>query len=118
MSKFTRHGYTHPARRMQKYWRPFRKAWLAKNPVCRRCGRAGNQVDHIKPLHKLAPWHLITRKQLLDATNVQTLCRKCHDLKSAQENAHRPAPKFCACGYPWKAGRPICGEPACQTTPE
>ena len=118
MSKFKRNGYEHPCRRFSREWRAFRKVWLSKNPVCRRCGRAGNQVDHVKPLHSFAPWDKITRKQLLDATNVQTLCKRCHDLKTSQENAYKPKPKFCACGYPWSNGRPICGVSECQATPE
>ena len=114
MSKFTRYGYEHPCRRYRADWRRFRKAQLARAPLCAKCGRVGNQVDHIKPLHKIAPWDRITRKELLDATNVQTLCRSCHDEKTARENTTgKPRPKFCACGHPWVGGQPICGRAEC-----
>ena len=114
MSKFTRYGYEHPCRRYRADWRRFRKAQLARAPLCAKCGRVGNQVDHIKPLHKIAPWDRITRKELLDATNVQTLCRSCHDEKTARENTtNKPRPKFCSCGHPWVGGQPICGRAEC-----
>ena len=102
MSKFTRHGYQHPARKPghRGPWDRFRKAWMAKHPLCRKCGRAGKVLDHIRPLHTIAPWERITLKELLDVQNVQTLCRPCHDEKTAAENSRRPAPEFCACGHP------------------
>ena len=66
-------------------------------------------MDHVRPLHTIANWQDITEKQLLDIKNVQTLCRKCHDRKTADENtAGRVAPRFCACGYP----EGVCG--VCQ----
>ena len=114
MSKFTRHGYVHPCRRkgLRGPWERFRKAWMAKNPLCRKCGRAGKVLDHIRPLHTIAPWERITLRELLDAQNVQTLCRPCSDEKTAKENSRRPAPAFCVHGHPVS----ICTE--CQTTPE
>ena len=117
MSKFVRNGYVHPARRpeFRSKWERFRKAWLARRPLCAKCGRAGNQVDHVKPLHRIAPWDRITLGQLLDPKNVQTLCRACHDAKSAAENTTgRPRPAFCACGHPHVNGAPICDEPECH----
>ena len=111
MSKFKRNGYDHPLRRkgFRGKWKKFRAAWLAKRPLCAHCGRAGNQVDHVKPLHKIAPWDRITLKELLDVKNVQTLCERCHSKKTALENTHKPPPKFCEHGYPMG----VC----CQATP-
>ena len=109
------HGYEHPIRRHRGAWAKFRKAWLQRRPLCAACGRAGNTVDHIKPLHKIAPWDRITKRELLDIRNVQTLCKPCHDLKTAKENTHRPPPRFCDCGHPWVNGAPICGKPSCDT---
>ena len=101
MSRFKRHGYEHPCRKWPGIWAKFRRGWLRANPLCALCGRAGNQLDHIKPLHKLARWDEITLEQLTDRSNVQTLCRKCHDRKTADENTSgNPAPRFCEHGYP------------------
>ena len=120
MSKFVRHGYKHPCLRFQGPWRRFRRAWMERKPLCAKCGRAGKVLDHIKPLHRIKPWDRITLKELLDVKNVQTLCRPCHDEKTAAENSRRPAPEFCACGHPFRKGRPICGVPECEAhaTPE
>ena len=44
---------------------------------CVRCGKYGNQVDHIQPLHRGgAPF---------DETNLQVLCSKCHRKKTTAE---------------------------------
>ena len=120
MGKFTMNGYCHPINRpgFRGPWRRFRKAWLARKPLCAKCGRIGTQLDHVKPLHRIAPWDQITKRQLFDERNIQTLCKPCHDAKSATENAYKTPPKFCDCGLPWDAGKPICGKPACQTIPE
>ena len=113
MSKYRRNGYEHPARRFRSAWEKFRKAWLAKKPLCAHCGRPGNHVDHIKPLHEIAPWQHITKRELLDINNCQTLCGPCHSSKSSRENTKKPPPRFCRCGHPHVNGRPICGEASC-----
>ena len=119
MGKWTQNGYCHPCRRpeFRQAWRKWRKARLLQFPLCAKCHRPGSHLDHIKPLHKIASWDRITLRQLLDGRNVQTLCRKCHDLKSADENATRSPPPFCDCGLPWKDGAPICGKAECQVMP-
>ena len=56
-----------------------RAAWR-----CQECGRAGKlEVDHVQPLEDGGdPWAM---------SNLQTLCRRCHVLKTAAENrARRP----------------------------
>ena len=45
---------------------------------CRECGRYGNQVDHIKPLHQ--------RGAVYDESNLQVLCKSCHAQKTRLEN--------------------------------
>jgi len=63
-------------------WRKIRAAFLQEYPDCVQCKRddivtPGNVVDHIKPIteggHKT------------DRTNLQTMCKACHDKKSAYE---------------------------------
>ena len=59
-------------------WRRLRLAILNRaNWRCRRCGRYGNEVDHITPLHKGGdPWA---------ESNLQVLCVACHKVKSSEE---------------------------------
>ena len=59
------------------------RLWAA-NPRQRRCGRYGNQVDHIRPLDRGGdPWA---------AANLQSLCRGCHRKKTANENRRQLTP--------------------------
>jgi len=63
-------------------WRKLRKRVLAASPLCVICladGRTeeATQCDHITPLHKGGA--------AFDRNNIQTLCAKCHEVKSAYE---------------------------------
>ena len=59
-----------------------RKAWLTAHPLCEHClleggrVRAGDEVDHIIPLH---------RGGADDSSNFQTLCSAHHKAKTAEE---------------------------------
>ena len=61
-----------------------RPTQLLREPFCRECTRAGRLrvratvVDHVIP-HR-GNWALFT-----DRTNLQSLCKSCHDRKTAQE---------------------------------
>jgi 5-methylcytosine-specific restriction enzyme A len=66
-------------------WTKARAAWLRKHPLCAEHARQGrveaaNAVDHITP-HK-------GDKDLFwaSATNWQSLCKTCHDRKTATED--------------------------------
>ena len=64
-------------------WRTARLRWLAKHPLCEECGRAGRLqagevVDHVQP-------HKGDKGLFWDRSNWQTLCKVCHDLKTAGE---------------------------------
>lgn len=66
-------------------YRRLRDAFLHANPLCRRCFDeenltiAAEEVDHIKPLN--------THPELgMEWDNLQSLCRSCHEKKTAQEN--------------------------------
>ncbi len=62
-------------------WRAARKRYLAVHPLCVECERIGRLtaaavVDHIVP-HKGDP------RLFWDESNWQTLCRRCHNRKTA-----------------------------------
>jgi 5-methylcytosine-specific restriction protein A len=64
-------------------WKAIRSTQLKSIPYCEECKRNGIMTkatvcDHIKPV-KDAP-HLAT-----DPTNLQSLCKRCHDSKSSKE---------------------------------
>lgn len=55
--------------------RRWRAMVLARDPICRACGRVPSTVaDHVIPLHAGGDWSL---------ENGQGLCRACHARKSA-----------------------------------
>ena len=65
-----------------KAWRMTRKFYIKDNPLCEMCKRKGEttaaqMVDHIKPIS--------TGGMLLDTSNLQSLCNKCHAKKSSYE---------------------------------
>jgi 5-methylcytosine-specific restriction protein A len=49
---------------------------LREEPMCRSCGGAASQVDHIIPL---------SRGGTNDRANLQPLCHSCHSRKTAIE---------------------------------
>ena len=62
-----------------------RPAQLLREPWCRECARHGVRtratvVDHVTP-HR-GDWQLF-----IDPTNHQSLCKRCHDRKTAREKA-------------------------------
>lgn len=65
-----------------RQWRKLRAALLDQEPLCRSCmatGRvtAATEVDHITPLHKGG--------QEYQASNLQPMCKPCHDEKTLDE---------------------------------
>lgn len=61
-------------------WRNLRTMVLARDPVCMICHRDPSKIaDHIKP-HK-GVWELFC-----DLLNLQGLCKRCHDTKTATED--------------------------------
>ncbi|MDA8095575.1 MAG: HNH endonuclease [Betaproteobacteria bacterium] len=70
-------GYNHR-------WRKYRETFLAKNPLCAECQRHGivapaSVVDHIVP-------HKGDRKLFWNPGNHQSLCKRCHDHKTATDD--------------------------------
>lgn len=64
-------------------WRKLRKRFLLSNPLCLHCDRNGivtaaTVADHITPIKQGG--------EPLDESNLQALCEKCHNRKSASES--------------------------------
>ncbi|WP_082482252.1 HNH endonuclease [Flavobacterium sp. Leaf359] len=67
-------------------WRNLRKRFLDANPLCAECERNGEVrqatvADHIIPISRGGAE--------LDDKNLQPLCKRCHDSKSARERSGR-----------------------------
>jgi 5-methylcytosine-specific restriction protein A len=65
-------------------WRKYRKQFLKQNPLCVECLNKNKYmpatvVDHIIP-------HKGDVKLFWDTKNHQSLCKKCHDAKTARED--------------------------------
>lgn len=72
------------ARGYGKRWRLLRARYLAQHPNCAECDRQGKLtpaevVDHITP-------HRGDQNLLYDPDNLQSLCKRCHDEKTARED--------------------------------
>ena len=61
-------------------WAKLRTAQLAREPICQECQQqAAIIADHIVP-------HQGDTKLFYDAGNLQSLCKRCHDRKTARED--------------------------------
>jgi 5-methylcytosine-specific restriction protein A len=60
-------------------WRQARKYYLMNHPVCVRCERVANVVDHIVP-------HRGDNRLFWDRSNWQPLCDSCHSSKTVKED--------------------------------
>lgn len=87
-------GYDH-------HWRKLRKQVLAEQPVCQACHvRVSTECDHIVPK---------SQGGTNERTNLQGLCRECHQSKTlseaaeAQGRTYRPRPTIGLDGWPVRA---------------
>lgn len=62
-------------------WQRASKLFLKDNPICIRCERPAQVVDHIIP-------HRGNREFFWDINNWQPLCKHCHDTKTATEDKY------------------------------
>lgn len=63
-------------------WYRVRRSYIIKHPLCEKCSLLGRTVmaaivDHIVPLSAGGPKY--------DHSNLQSLCRSCHALKTAED---------------------------------
>ncbi len=60
-------------------WRRYSKNRRKYHPLCERCGHPAQVTDHIIP-------HKGDMVLFWDGSNHQSLCKKCHDTKTAKED--------------------------------
>jgi 5-methylcytosine-specific restriction protein A len=80
--EYDRHRGSSAERGYNGRWQKARAAYLRMHPLCAECERSGkvepaNVVDHIKP-------HRGDMMLFWDMSNWQSLCKRCHDVKTAQ----------------------------------
>ena len=68
-------------------WRKVRNKYIDANPLCEWCEAIGQVVDHKEPIY-------IKPDLRLDPTNLQTLCRECHQIKGKQDLEQYGSPKW------------------------
>ena len=71
-------------------WQRLRASLLAREPLCRKCRRPAEEIDHIVPRSKGG--------SLFDLSNLQPLCRVCHHAKTGREAAG-DLPTVCIHGW-------------------
>ena len=62
-------------------WRKLRAMFIKINPLCIECESVGNVVDHIIPIKEGG--------EKLSWDNLQTMCNRCHNIKSGKESRRR-----------------------------
>jgi 5-methylcytosine-specific restriction enzyme A len=65
-----------------RHWRKLQAAYLSEHPLCVMCDAAGFVcqavlVDHVKPI--------VSGGAVLDRANLQSLCVRCHAIKSGRD---------------------------------
>lgn len=64
-------------------WARLRVRVLLRDPLCLVCGNhASSIVDHVIPAHRYAAEHNGDIEAFYDETNLQGLCKVCHDAKT------------------------------------
>ena len=81
-----RQGLSSTQRGYGQRWRRLRAAILAREPLCRTCGRPADEVDHIVPLAQGGAAY--------DEANLQPICIECHGSKTAAESTGGGAGQF------------------------
>ncbi len=64
-------------------WRKFRKDYLASHPICARCGKPAQVVDHIIPADVMMDAYGTFD---YDPANYQALCYRCNNRKGKYED--------------------------------
>jgi 5-methylcytosine-specific restriction endonuclease McrA len=63
--------------------RDHRKQIAETEPMCRKCGRPANDVDHIRNRKSGGSWN----PEILSIENKQPLCRECHIAKKGKSES-------------------------------
>lgn len=74
-------------------WQRAREGWLRSHPLCVRHEARGEVVEAVVVDHKTP--HRGDKVLFWDNTNWQSLCKRCHDVKTATEDGafgRRPSP--------------------------
>lgn len=79
-ARFDKRRPNSSARGYTRAWEDTRRRYLARHPLCQRCGKLATTVDHRRP-HKGDP------ALFWDRENWQALCTSCHS--SAKQRAER-----------------------------
>jgi 5-methylcytosine-specific restriction protein A len=82
--EYDKHRPTYHDWYSNKRWRMLRIHWLKCNPICVMCNKIGRItpatiVDHVRP-------HKGSIDMFYDVSNLQSLCKQCHDSKTARED--------------------------------
>ena len=92
-------------------WQRLSARYRKAHPLCRRCGRKAELVDHVIEIRK-AP------ERKLDWLNLQSLCSACHNEKTAAFKAGRAVRPHSGCDvegrptdprHPWNLQRVVDG---------
>ena len=68
-----------------KAWKETRQAVITRDRGrCQLCGKAGNEVDHIK---ELTEENINNAETALNLKNLRLLCHKCHTHKTREEKS-------------------------------
>lgn len=72
-------------------WQKLRAIQLRKCPLCAVCDDAATIVDHIKPVNQDDPYTYdgVNTGSPTDMENMQSLCVKCHAVKTAREKKYK-----------------------------
>lgn len=86
------HRGSSAARGYDARWQKVRAQVLGTNPLCVVCGTLADDVDHITPIAQGGA--------VLNAENLQPLCRRCHNQKTRREQGVSQNQTMLVCGPP------------------
>lgn len=76
--------------KLKRRWKRLRDRFIRENPLCAHCGGVAEEVDHIYGINDI-----LSSDTLLDEERLQSLCKRCHRVKT--EGARKSG------GEPWRA---------------
>ena len=70
----------------QAAWRKLRLIKLDNDPLCEKCGKPAEEVDHKIPV--------ANGGSMYDYDNLQSMCKTCHSKKTNEEKRCKPSGKI------------------------